>query len=362
MNDDFECFAGQKDLVRPEDKKKERMRIVLENIRELVQVENYSVRFKGGAAMSSVRVISDAYLIIQDGLIEGLGLMKDLEKEKLDNDVMMELDCTGRLVFPSYCDARSSFISPSGLERAFTSRTRSLSCDLVSWRSEGIQYLAQQLERCDEDELYELAEIRLHEMISTGTGAIGIKSGYGFTTESELKILRVIRRLREAYPVIIRSTFLGAHSISAHHAAGDRKKFMDVLVRETIPQICEEGLDDCIDVFCDHGFFSIPETEGILTAAMKYELKPKFRSHGRESSVILSPGYISFHMSPEETINAMTLNSAYSMGIEGICGSICKGKVANVFVTAPLPGYASIPYFSGARLVDTVILDGKFVS
>jgi len=415
------------------------MRIVLENIKELVQVEDYSVRCKAGSAMSLLRVVNDAYLVIHDGLIEGLGLMKNLDHEKLDNDVLMELDCTGRLVFPSYCDSHSSLIFPQGLEREFTDRISNGSHDIGVWRRKSIEHLAELIENCSEDELYESAEIRLHELITLGTGAIEIKSGYGFTTDSEVKILRVIRRLKDHYPVIIKSTFLGAHTMPPAYET-ERQKFIALIVNEMIPQISNEGLADYIDVFCDKGFFSVKETEQILTAATKYELRPKLHANefgetgGVETGVkynalsvdhiqylnddemkllkdsqtmptvlpgvtffmntplspvrrminsglpvamssgydagsspsgnmnfIQSLGCINYHMTPEETINATTLNSAYAMGIEGICGSICRGKMANVFITTSLPGYASLPYYFGSNLIETVILDGKII-
>ena len=416
------------------------MRIVLENIKELVQVEDYSVRFKAGSAMSSLRVMNNAYLVIHDGLIEGIGSMKNLDHEKLDNDVLMELDCTERLVFPSYCDSHTSLIFPGGLEKEFTNRISSPSCDVVNWRRDGIQRLAGLIENCLEEELYEMAEIRLNELITLGTGAIEIKSGYGFTTASELKILRVIKRLKNNYPVIIKSTFLGAHTVPPIYL-GDRQRFIELLVHEMIPQISAGGLADYIDVFCDQGFFSVTETEQILMAAMKYELRPKLHANefgesgGIETAVkynalsvdhvqymneeemrllkntetmptvlpgvtffmkmpsspvrkmintglpvAMSSGYdpgtspsgnmnlvqslgcIHYGMSPEEAINATTLNSAYAMGIEGICGSICRGKTANVFITRELPGYASLPYYFGSNLIETVILDGKIMA
>ncbi|MEN6456983.1 MAG: amidohydrolase family protein [Prolixibacteraceae bacterium] len=415
------------------------MRIVLENIKELVQVEDYSVRFKTGSAMSSLGVLKNAYLVIHDGLIEGIGSMRNLDHEKLDNDVLMELDCTERLVFPSYCDSYTSLIFPGGLENELTNRISRPFCDAAGCYSR-IKRLAALIENCSEEELYELAEIRLNEMISLGIGAIEIKCGYGFTSASELKILRVIKKLKNNYPVIIKSKFLGAHTVSSMYLV-DRQRFIDLVVHEIIPQISAEGLADYIDVFCDHGFFSVPETKQILTAVIKYGLRPKLyinengETGGMDASVkydVLSmdhmqhtneeeirplkntetmpamlPGVIFFMkipsspvrkmvsagipvtmslgydqdtllpvrmnvvpsmecihdgMSPEEVINATTLNSAYAMGIEGICGSICRGKTANVFITTELPGYASLPYNFGSNLIETVILDGKIMA
>jgi len=415
------------------------MRIVLENIKELVQVEDYSVRFKAGTAMSSLSVLNNAYLVVHDGLIEGLGPMSKLDHEKLDNDVLMELDCSGRLVFPSYCDSHSSLIFPAGPEKEFRERLSELPDNVIAWRRGEIQLLAKLIENCPEEELSELAVSRLQELVALGTGAIEIKSGYGLTAASELKILHVISRLKKSHPMIIKSTFLGAHTIPTLYA-GDRQKYIELVVHEMIPQIAAEGLADYIDVFCDEGFFSVLETEQILMAGMKYGLRPKLHANefgltggvkagvkynalsvdhlqylddeeigllkGTETMptvlpgsaffmnrplapvrkmidsglpVALGSGYdpgsspsgnmnfvqslgcISYRMTPEETINATTLNSAYAMGIEGICGSICRGKTANLFITKELAGYASLPYYFGSNLIETVILDGKIM-
>ncbi|MEL7587710.1 MAG: imidazolonepropionase [Prolixibacteraceae bacterium] len=414
------------------------MRIVLENIKELVQVEDYSVRYKAGTAMASLPVLNNAYLVVQDGLIEGLGSMKDLDHEKLDNDVLMELDCSDRLVFPSYCDSHSSLIFPCGLENEFTQRLRG-PYDQVRWRQDGIKRLAKLIENCTEDDLYEMALARLQELMALGTGAIEIKSGYGFTTSAELKILRIIKKIKENHAMIVKSTFLGAHTMPSLYT-GDRQKYIELVVHEMIPQIAAEELADYIDVFCDQDFFTVTETEQILMAGMKYGLRPKLHANEFGSSggvhagvkynalsvdylnyldeeeigllkegetmptvlpgaaffmnmplspvrkmiesglpVAMGSGYtadsspsgnmnfvqslgcINYGMTPEEAINATTINSAYAMGIEGICGSICRGKTANVFITRELPGYASLPYYFGSNLIETVILDGKII-
>jgi len=413
------------------------MRIVLENIKELVQVEDTSARFKAGVEMSSLHVLNNAYLVMRDGLIEGFGRMKDLDHEKLDNDVLMELDCGGRLVFPSYCDSHSHLAFPAGLEKNFAERINNKTFDMSKFIHEGILNLAGTMEHCPENELYELMLARLQEIASQGTGAIEIKSGYGLTVEAELKILRVIRRLKANSPLIIKSTFLGAHTMPLLYA-GDRQKYIELIVHEMIPQISAEGLADFIDVFCDQGFFSPLETEQILMAGLKFELRPKIHANGFGASggiqagikynalsvdllndlsdeeihslkgtetiptilpgveffmnmpqasvrkmiceglpVAMASGYnpltspsgnmnlvqsfgcIRYKMTPEEVINATTLNSAYAMGVDGICGSICQGKMANIFITRELPGYSSVPYYYGNNLIETVILDGK---
>ncbi len=415
------------------------MRIVLENIKELVQVEDCSVKFKAGREMSSLRVLKDAYLVMRDGLIEGFGSMNDLNAEKLDNDVLMEIDCTGRLVFPAYCDSHTHLVFPASREQEFIDRINGLSYEEIAQRGGGILNSAKLMEECTEDELFDSAMTRLHEIALQGTGAVEIKSGYGLSTKTELKMLRVIRRLKKYSPLVIKSTFLGAHAIPEKYK-NDRHQYIEKIVHEMIPQIAAEDLSDYIDVFCDQGFFTALETEQILMAGIKYGLRPKIHANelgfsggvqvgvkynalsvdhleyvGEEEIVALknaetmptvlpgaafflnlplspvrkmidaglpvalasdfnpgsspsgnmsfiqSLGCINYKMTPEEVINATTLNSAYAMGVEGICGSICQGKLGNLFITKELPGYAAIPYYYASNLIETVILDGEII-
>ncbi len=415
------------------------MRIVLENIKELVQVEDPSVKLKAGSEMSRLRVLNNAYIVMRDGLIEGLGLMKDLDHEKLDNDVLMELDCSGRLVFPSYCDSHTHLSFPLEMERLFAERVAKENLDAGKFMHEGILSLSRIMKKCTETDLYNVMLPRLSEIASLGTGAVEIKSGYGLTVDSELKILRAIKRLKEDSPLIIKSTFLGAHAMPEMYKS-ERQKYIEILVHEMIPQISAEGLADFIDIACGNRFFSMLETEQILMAGIKYELRPKIHVcdpnagdaihacikynalsvdfmgnfadeeinslKGTETMPTITPGSaffmnmtaiparrmidaglpvafasdynplsfpsgnmnivqsigcINYQVTPEEAINAATLNSAYAMGVEGICGSLCEGKIANMFITKEIEGCASIPYNFGNNLVETVILDGKII-
>ena len=415
------------------------MRIVLENIKELVQVEDSSVKLKAGDEMSELRVLNNAYIVMRDGLIEGLGLMKDLDREKLDNDVLMELDCTGKLVFPSYCDSHTHLSFPREMVGEFARQVSKENFDACNFMHEGILSLSRITGKCSEKDLYNVMFSRLSEIASLGTGAIEIKSGYGLTVDSELKILRAIKRLKQDSPLVIKSTFLGAHTMPERYK-NDRQKYVEILVHEMIPQISAEGLADFIDIACGSRFFSLIETEQILMAGIKYELRPKIHVcdpnggdailacikynalsadfmenfvggeidslQGTETMPTLTPGSafffkqrtiparrmidaglpvalasdynpfsfpsgnmnivqslgcINYQVTPEEAINAVTLNSAYAMGVEGICGSLCEGKIANMFITKEIGGYASIPYNFGNNLIETVILDGKII-
>ncbi|WP_372776370.1 imidazolonepropionase [Mangrovibacterium sp.] len=415
------------------------MRIVLENIKELVQIEDSTVRFKAGTNMSSLPVLKNAYLVMRDGLIEGFGPMDGLRDEKLDNDVLVELDCTNRLVFPSYCDSHTHLVFAATREREFVDRINGLSYEEIAENGGGILNSALMLENCSEDELFHSAIARLHEIAMQGTGAVEIKSGYGLSTQSELKILRVIKRLKRQSPMVIKSTFLGAHAIPLKYQ-DDRQKYIEMLIHEMLPVIATEDLADYIDVFCDQGFFTPIETEQILMAGVKYGLRPKIHANelgltggvqigvkydalsvdhlvylganeidalkGTDTMPTVLPGAafflglpyapvreminaglpvalasdynpgsspsgnmnfmvamgcLKYKMTPEEALNATTLNSAYAMGVEGICGSICVGKLGNVFITKELPGYANIPYHYASNLIETVILDGQII-
>ncbi len=415
------------------------MRIVLENIKELVQVTDCSLKYKAGADMSKLNVIRDAYLVMRDGIIEGYGLMDHLNDEKLDNDVLMELDCTGRLVFPTYCDPHTHLVFSASRESEFVDRIKGLTYPEIAAKGGGILNSTKNMQACSEDELFDASMKRLHDIATMGTGAVEIKSGYGLTTESELKMLRVIRRLKENSPLVIKSTFLGAHAIPEIFS-NDRQKYIELIVHEMIPQIAADELADYIDVFCDTGFFTPLETEQILMAGIKYGLRPKIHANelgfsdgvqvgvkyhalsvdhleyvgateiqtlkSSETMPVVLPGAafflnmplspvremiasglpialasdfnpgsspsgnmnlmqsfgcINYKMTPEEAINAATINAAYAMGVEGICGSICQGKLGNLFITRELPGYAAMPYYFGMNLIETVILDGEFI-
>jgi imidazolonepropionase len=403
------------------------MRIVLENISELVQVTDCNLRFKAGKDMASLPVLKNAYLVMRDGIIEGFGPMNDLNNEKLDNDVLVELDCTNRVVMPSYCDPHTHLVFASSREQEFVDRINGLSYEEIAKRGGGILNSAKAMAACSEEELYDSAMRRLNEIAMQGTGAVEIKSGYGLSTESELKMLRVIRRLKKDSPMVIKSTFLGAHAIPEKYK-DDRQQYIEQIIHEMLPVIAAEELADYIDVFCDQGFFTPLETEQILMAGLKYGLKPKVHANelgltggvqvgvkynalsvdhlehmgadeievlkGTETmptvlpgaafflnlpyspvrdmieaglpvalasdynpgsspsgnmNFMLAMGCIKYRMTPEEAINATTLNSAYAMGVEGICGSICAGKLGNLFITRELPGYSSIPYHYAAN-------------
>lgn len=255
------------------------MRLILHNIKELVQVEENVCPWVAGADMAHVKTLKNAFLVIRNGLIEDFGAMNDYLAEKYEeDDLLTELDCSGKMVFPAYCDSHTHLVFPASRESEFVDKIKGLSYEEIARRGGGILNSAQRMAEISEDELYEQALERVSEIIATGTGAVEIKSGYGLSTESELKMLRVIDRLKKNTPLTIVSTFLGAHALPLEYR-NNREGYIDLLVNEMIPVIASEQLADYIDVFCDEGFFTVQETEQILMAGMKYGLRPKIHAN-----------------------------------------------------------------------------------
>ena len=406
--------------------------LLIRNIKTLVQAEVNPRKVVKGADMAIVPTIHDAYLLMENGRITGFGAM-DTCPERAD-EVM---DATGRMVFPSWCDSHTHLVFATSREEEFVDRIRGLSYEEIARRGGGILNSARRLQETSEDDLYHSALERLYEVIGYGTGAIEIKSGYGLTTESELKMLRVIRRLKEVSPIPIKATFLGAHAMPVEFKE-NRERYIDLIINEMLPKVAEEKLAEYCDVFCDRGFYTVEETDRILKAAAGYGLKAKIHANELDYSggvqtgvangavsvdhleytgdaeieallggdtmptllpgcafflgipfgparkmidaglpVVLATDYnpgsapsgnmpfvvalgcIKMGMLPEEAINAATINGARAMELEADYGSIAVGKVANVFITKPIPSLAYFPYAFGKNLVESVVLQGK---
>jgi imidazolonepropionase len=416
--------------------------LLIKNIKTLVQIEEIPMTKVCGKEMSEINTINDAYLLITKGIIQDFGTMKNLDPEMLHNQNpnLEVIDAEGKFVFPSFCDSHTHLVYAGSREIEYTDKIRGLSYAEIAKRGGGILNSAKKLHETSEDELYNQSLRRINEIISQGTGAVEIKSGYGLNTENELKILRVIRRIRDTSPIEVKATFLGAHAVPEEFK-NNREKYVDLIINEMIPVVASEELADYIDVFCDHGFFSIEDTERILMAGMKYGLIPKIHANelgfsgGIQTGVkynalsvdhleytgddeidsllgsdtmatllpgaafflgmtdppvrkmieaglpialasdynpgsspsgnmklIMSLGCIKLRMLPEEVINAVTINSAYAMGLSESHGSIARGKVANVFITKEIPSYEFMPYAFGSDLIETVILKGKIIN
>lgn len=250
------------------------MKILIRNIKELVQVERNPQLRVMGKAMAHIDTIKDAYLIVEDGKFVEFGPMSELKEQTADQ----EIDATGRMVFPSFCDSHTHLVYAGSREIEYIDKIRGLSYDEIAKRGGGILNSAKRVQDATEDQLYEDAMQRLEQIIRFGTGAVEIKSGYGMTTEAEMKMLRVIQRLKESSPLTIKSTLLGAHGIPMEYR-GRQEKFVDLVIDEMIPQAAKEGLADFIDVFCDAGFFTCEDTERMLEAGAKYGMRPKIHAN-----------------------------------------------------------------------------------
>jgi len=254
------------------------MKILLENIKELVQVVEEPLLFRAGAEMSTVKTIRNAFLIIRDEVIEEFGRMDQLKDKYMDDDLLIEIDCSNRLVYPSFVDSHTHLVYPNSRENEFVSRIKGLTYEEIARNGGGILNSAKRLHETSEDELYKSAMNRISEVIKTGTGAVEIKSGYGLNTGDEMKMLRVNRKIKETSPICIRSTFLGAHAVPEEFK-NNPSEYVDIVINEMIPQVAADELADFIDVFCDKGFFSQQDTDRILMAGMKYGLRPKIHAN-----------------------------------------------------------------------------------
>lgn len=250
-------------------------KILIKNIQELCGIVMEStLKFRAGKDMAVWERMKDAYLLIEDGKIKDFGSMGVLPSYD-DAEVM---DAEGKIILPAWCDSHTHLVFPNTRELEFIDKIRGFSYEEIARRGGGILNSSLAMKNISEDQLLEEAEGRLKEVVRWGTGAIEIKSGYGLSTESELKMLRVIKRLKERSQLTIKSTFLGAHALP-HKYKENRAEYVKMIIEEMIPKVAEEKLADYIDVFCDRGFFTVEETERILEAGAKYSMKPKIHAN-----------------------------------------------------------------------------------
>ncbi|MDW8850961.1 imidazolonepropionase [Flavobacterium sp. MMLR14_040] len=409
---------------------------LITNIKELLQVRETSVSKVSGAEMAVLPTIKNAFLVIKDNLIADFGSMENLPEIKADKII----DATGKIVLPSWCDSHTHIVYAGNREQEFVDRINGFSYEEIANRGGGILNSAKKLNETSEEEIYEQSKVRLEEVMHLGTGAVEIKSGYGLTIEGELKMLRVIKKLAQNYPIEIKATFLGAHAFPVHYKE-NKAGYIDEIITKMLPEIAQNKLADYIDVFCETGYFSVEETEKIMEAGIQFGLKPKihvnqFNSIGgiqagikfnalsvdhlevmnpediealkdtetmpvalpscsyflsipytpaREMikaglsialatdfnpgstpsgnmNFVVATACIKMKMTPEEAINAATINGAYAMGISETHGSITKGKKANLIVTKPISSYYQIPYAFGSNLIESVFVEGKILA
>ncbi len=250
------------------------MKTLIRNIKSLLQVETAPHRKVCGADMAHIGHIEEAFLIVEDGRFSAFGPMTELKEQMFDKEV----DATGRMVLPTFCDSHTHLVYAGSREVEYIDKIRGLSYEQIAERGGGILNSAKRVQEDDPQQLYDDAMLRLEQIIRFGTGAVEIKSGYGMTPEAELKMLRVIRRLKENSPLTVKATLLGAHGIPMEYR-NCRKKFVDLVIERMIPQAADEGLADFIDVFCDEGFFTVEDTDRMLEAGARYGLRPKIHAN-----------------------------------------------------------------------------------
>ena len=258
------------------------MKLIIKNIKELVSVEseNNTLNQKvSGKKMSELKTIRDAYLIIERGKIAAFGSMKNYKNEiNSDIDKQKIIDATDRMVFPCFCDSHTHLVYAASREIEYIDKIKGLSYEEIAKRGGGILNSAKKLQSSSEEELTIQALERIDEIRNYGTGAVEIKSGYGLSLQGELKMLRVIKRLKKISPLTIKATFLGAHAVPDEYK-GKQKEYVDLIINEMIPMVAAEELVDYIDVFCDRGFFTVEETERMLMAGIKFGLRPKIHAN-----------------------------------------------------------------------------------
>ncbi|MBQ9473601.1 MAG: imidazolonepropionase [Bacteroidales bacterium] len=249
------------------------MRTIIKNIKQLLMVETAPRPRVCGAEMAKIATVDNAYLVVDDDRFVSWGVMDNYQ-----GTADREIDATGRMVMPAFCDSHTHMVYAGSREIEYTDKIRGLSYEEIARRGGGILNSAKRVQEASEQQLFDDAMLRLHEMAAHGTGAVEIKSGYGMTVDAELKMLRVIRRLREQSPLTIRATLLGAHGIPLEYR-GRQEQFVDLVIEQMIPRAADEGLADFIDVFCDQGFFTVADTERMLEAGARYGLRPKIHAN-----------------------------------------------------------------------------------
>ena len=408
------------------------MKTCIKNIRELVGIVPQGVLRKQGAEMNETGTLADAWLLIDGDRIAGFGTMDTLPEADT------YINAEGGLVLPSFCDSHTHIVYAGSREGEFLDKINGLSYEEIARRGGGILNSADHLHETSEDELYRQSMERVQEMIAKGTGALEIKSGYGLRTEDELKMLRVIKRIREKTPALVRATFLGAHAIGRGYG---HEEYVRLVCEEMMPAVAQQGLADFVDVFCDEGFFTVEDTDRILTAGEHYGLRPKIHAnelavsggvqigvkhhalsvdhlekttdaeiealrgtvtmptmlpgssfflglpYGRAKDFIqaglgvalasdynpgsspsgdmrfvMAMGCIRMRLTAVQALNAVTLNSAYAMGVSHEVGSITVGKRANLIVTRPLQSLTMIPYMYQTPFIRHHILSGKAIN
>ncbi len=409
------------------------MKILFINCKEILQIRETPIEKVSGAEMKTLPTLKNAYLYIEDDKITDFGLMKNLPRITADKTI----DASGKIILPTWCDSHTHLVYAGNREQEFVDRINGLSYEEIAKRGGGILNSAKKLQETSEEDLYKQSRKRLEEVMKLGTGAIEIKSGYGLTLEAELKMLRVIKKLNENYPITIKATFLGAHAVPKNYT---KEKYLDVVINEMLPAIAKENLAEFIDIFCEKNYFDVEDTNRLLKAAATYGLIPKIHvnqfnafggvaiavknnalsvdhlekltsadietlkgsktipvalpscsyflgipytparklidnglpialasdynpgsSPSGNMNFVVSTACIKMGMTPEEVINAATINGAYAMNLSKTHGTITKGKRANIIITKKMNSYYELPYAFGTNNIEHVLINGNFI-
>lgn len=412
------------------------MRTLITNIKELLQVRETSILKVSGANMKILPTLKNAFLLIENDTISDFGRMENLSGINPDKTI----DASEKIVLPAWCDSHTHIVYTGNREGEFVDRINGLSYEEIANKGGGILNSSKKLQKTSVEDLYQQSAARIEEVMALGTGAVEIKSGYGLTVDSELKMLRVIQQLADKYPISIKATFLGAHAFPAEYK-NNKDAYVDLIIDEMLPQIAKENLVEFIDVFCEDGYFSTQQTDRILNAGKQYGLIPKIHVNqftimggvqigvkhealsvdhleildtndlnalknsntmpvalpscsyflsipytparqimdaglplalatdynpgstpSGNMNFVVSTACIKMNMTPEEAINAATINGAYAMNISKTHGSITKGKKANLIITKPIPSYSYLPYAFGSNSIDAVLINGKIIN
>jgi len=404
------------------------------NIKELIQVRDLEFLKISGTAMKVLPTLKNAFLLVEDNTIIDYGLMQNAPNS-IDNII----DCNGKMILPTWVDSHTHIVFAGNREQEFVDRIKGLTYEEIANKGGGILNSAKKTQETSFEDLYQQSAKRLEEVMTLGTGAIEIKSGYGLTVDSEIKMLSVIKKLKENYSIPIKSTFLGAHALPTEFK-NNKQGYIDLIIQEMLPKITKENLVDFIDIFCEKGYFTVEDTEQILEAAKKYGLRSKihvnqFNSIGGikiatkhnalsvdhleilndddldylinsetmpvalpscsfflgipytparkiidnglplalasdynpgstpsgNMNFVVAAACIKMKLTPEEAINAATINGAYALNISNKVGSITRGKLANFIITKEIPSYGFIPYSFGSNLIDSVFINGQKV-
>ena len=409
------------------------MKTLFKNIKELIQVRTEPISFVAGKEMKVLPTIKEAYLLIENGIISDFGSMDSIPPIEADRVI----DASDKMILPTWCDSHTHIVYAGNREGEFVDRINGLTYEEIAKKGGGILNSAKILNETSEEELYNQSKKRLEEIMALGTGAVEIKSGYGLSYQGELKMLRVINKLKNNYPLEVKATFLGAHAIPFEFK-NNKEGYLKMLVEDLMPVIAQENLAEYVDIFCETGYFTVEDTEFILKAGKKYGLKPKIHVNqftaiggvkigveydaltvdhlevmGQEDfealkgtktmpvalpacsfflsipytpgrkmideglplalatdynpgstpsgnmNFVVSTACIKMKLTPEEAINAATINGAYALGLAKELGSITIGKKANIILTKPINSYGFIPYSFGENQIESVYLNGN---